>query len=104
MASGQRKPCRLRPSALDDLEAIWLYTAAQWSVGRADEYIRQVSAGLDLLTERPEIGRERRELNPPVRIYPVASHLVVYRIESDHLDIIRIRHVREDWENDPLGE
>lgn len=104
MASAKRKPCRLRPSALDDLESIWRYTAAQWSVDQADDTIRQVTAGLETLAERPEIARERRELNPPVRIHPVASHLVVYRIESDHLDIIRIRHAREDWADDLFGE
>ncbi len=103
MASRKRSPCRLRPSAIDDLEAIWLYTAAQWSVDQADQYVRQLTAGLNLLAERPEIARERLELSPLVRIHPVASHLVVYRIESDHLDIIRIRHAREDWEGDLRG-
>jgi len=104
MASCKLKSCRLRPRALDDLEAIWLYTAAQWSVDQADLYIRQLTAGMDLLLEQPEIARERTELTPPVRIHPVASHLIVYRIEAEHLDIIRIRHGREDWTHDPLGE
>jgi toxin ParE1/3/4 len=104
MAASKPKPCRLRPSALDDLEAIWLYTATQWSVDQADHYIRQLTAGLDLLSGQPEIARERSELVPPVRIHPVASHLIIYRIEVDHLDIIRVRHRREDWANDPLGE
>jgi toxin ParE1/3/4 len=104
LASVERKPLRLRPSALNDLESIWLYTAAQWSADQADQYIRQLTAGLNLLAGQPEIARERHELNPPVRIHPVASHLVVYRIESDHLDILRIRHGREDWANEPFGE
>lgn len=104
MASRKRKPVRLRPAATDDLEAIWRYTAAQWTADQADRYIRQLTAGFDLLAEQPEIARERPELNPPVRIHPVASHLVVYRIESDYLDIMRIRHAREDWANDPFEE
>lgn len=104
MASSGPKPYRLRPRALEDLEAIWLYTATQWSVDQAQLYIRQLTAGLDFLSEQPKIARERSELHPPVRIHPVASHLIVYRIEADHLDIIRIRHGREDWTNDPLGD
>ena len=82
MAASKPKPYRLRPSALDDLEAIWLYTATQWSVDQADHYIRQLTAGLDLLSGQPEIARERSELVPPVRIHPVASHLIIYRIEA----------------------
>ena len=101
MASSKPKPYRLRPCALDDLEAIWLYTARQWSDDQADIYIRQLTAGLNLLAEQPEIARERPELNPPVRVYPVGSHVIIYQIETDHIDIIRLRHGREDWANDP---
>jgi toxin ParE1/3/4 len=104
MASSGPKSYRLRPRARDDLEAIWLYTAARWSVDQADLYIRQLTRGMELLAAMPEIARERIELTPPVRIHPVASHLIVYRIDADHIDIIRIRHSREDWASDPLGE
>jgi toxin ParE1/3/4 len=103
MAPGGAKPCRLRPRALDDLEAIWLYTATRWSADEADAYIRRLTAGLDLLAGQPELARERHELTPPVRIHPVAAHLIVYRIEPDHLDVIRIRHGGEDWAADPVG-
>lgn len=104
MTPSTPKRYRLRPRARDDLEAIWVYTAARWSIDQADLYIRQLTAGMDLLETQPEIARERTELAPPVRIHPVASHVVVYRIETDYLDIIRIRHGREDWVSDPLGE
>ena len=104
MASSGPKPYRLRPRALEDLEAIWFYTATQWSIDQAELYIRQLTAGLDLLSKQPEIARERRDLQPPVRIHPITSHLIVYRIEADYLDIIRIRHGREDWASDPLGD
>lgn len=104
MARSEAKPYRLRPRARDDLEAIWLYTATQWSAAQADLYIRQLMAGLELLATQPGIARERSELTPPMRIYPIASHIIIYRIEADHLDIIRIRHGREDWANDPSGE
>jgi toxin ParE1/3/4 len=92
MVSSRPKSYRLRPKAVEDLEAIWLYTAQQWSVDQADLYTQQLTAGMNLLVTQPKIARERTELNPPVRIYPVASHLIIYRIEADYLDIIRIRH------------
>lgn len=104
MAGSRLKFYRLRPRAVEDLEMIWLYTATQWSIDQAELYIRQLTAGLDFLVAHPEIARERVELNPPVRIHRIAAHLAVYRIEPDYLDIIRIRHGREDWMSDPLGE
>ncbi len=52
----------------------------------------------------PQIVRERNEFTPPVRIYTFRSHIVVFRDEGDHLDIIRIRHGSEDWAADPAGE
>lgn len=104
MAEREPKPYRLRPRAIEDLEAIWLYTAAQWSVAQAELYIRQLTAGLDLLAANPEIARERTELSPPVRIHRIAAHLIVYRIQPDFLDIIRIRHGQEDWATNPFGE
>ena len=104
MAAGGVSRYRLRPRARDDLEAIWLYTAEQWSIDQAEHYIRQLTAGIDLLADQPKIARERAELIPLVRIHPVVSHIIVYRIEPDYIDIIRIRHRREDWASDPVGE
>lgn len=98
------KPCKLRPAALADLEAIWVYSAQRWSVEQADAYLRQLADGLKLLESYPELARERQELTPPVRVYRLASHLIVYRIEAGYLDVIRIRHAREDWVGDPGGE
>lgn len=104
MADREPKSYRLRPRAVEDLEVIWLYTVAQWSVDQAELYIRQLMTGLDLLAANPEIARERTELSPPVRIHRIAAHLIVYRIQPDFLDIIRIRHGREDWATNPFGE
>ena len=103
MAESRPKPYRLRARAVEDLETIWLYTARQWSVDQAELYIRELIAGLDLLVAHPGIARERVELSPPVRIH-ISAHLIVYRTKQDYLDIIRIRHVCEDWMSDPLGE
>ena len=88
---------RLRPAARRDLSDIWDYTASEWSVDRADRYVRGIVAFLDALLEQPRIARERTEITPPVRLQPYASHLIVYRIEEPELDVIRIVHARQDW-------
>jgi toxin ParE1/3/4 len=49
----------------------------------------------------PEIARERTEYDPPVRIHPHRSHIIVYQVVDDQVLILRIRHGREDWASEP---
>jgi len=58
---------------------------------------------LELLVEAPGIARERIEFTPTVRIHPFRSHIIIFRDEDTYLDVIRIRHSREDWASDPAG-
>lgn len=104
MESKRVKSYKLRPAAQQDLENIWLDTARRWSVEQAERYIRQMSEDFAALVEFPEMERERTELTPPVRIKHSGSHIILYLIVDDHIDIIRIRYGREDWMSDPLGE
>ena len=100
MEQSQGKPCRYRPAALSDLEDIWSFTAQRWSPDQADAYVTDLAAAIDRLSANPGIVRERIEFTPTVRIYNFKAHIVIFRDEGDHLDIIRIRHEREDWTSD----
>ena len=95
---------KLRPAAQRDLAHIWRTTAETWSIDQADAYIRMLNDAFGLLVEHPEMARERDELSPPLRVKRAGSHLILYQIASDHIDVVRIRHVREDWLSDPVGE
>jgi len=46
----------------------------------------------------PEMARERSEFSPPIRIHLSAEHLIIYRIESDHLAILRVLGAGQDWQ------
>jgi toxin ParE1/3/4 len=89
---------RLSPAAQNDLSGIWDYTALMWSPDQADAYLRGLAEKLDVLCVHPEIARERREIDPPVRLHSYRSHLIIYRIEDDHLAIIRVVHRRQHWQ------
>jgi len=52
-----------------------------------------------LVRETPLIARERSEIDPPVRLHPYRSHAVIYRVEADHLAVIRIAHIRQRWQS-----
>lgn len=98
------KSYKLRPAARKDLESIWQNTVRKWSVSQAEKYLRMLDAAFKLIVQDPRLDRERTELSPPVRIKRAGSHMIVYLIAENCIDIIRIRHERENWSNDPLGD
>lgn len=89
---------RLSPAAQRDLEDIWLYTAQTWSMAQADRYTDIIEDTFDRLLFMPEMARERLEFDPPVRIHPSAEHLIIYRVERDHLLILRLLGAGQDWQ------
>lgn len=93
----------LRPAAQQDLESIWNYTAHTWSVSQAETYARRLFSGFERPATKPDIARERTEYTPPVRIHRAGQHVIIYHLVGDHVEIIRVRHGREEWMNDPEG-
>ena len=87
---------RLTPAARNDLADIWLYTAQQWEVTQADRYTDILEDTLERLLFMPEMARERPEFDPPVRIHPSAEHLIIYRIDNDHLAVLRVLGAGQD--------
>lgn len=104
MADGPVSAYRLTPAAQGDLEAIWRFTANRWSVRQAEAYLSGLRDVLEDLIANPRMARERFELTPPVRVHPYGSHIIIYMIETDHLAVVRIRHSRENWIGDPVGD
>lgn len=88
---------RLSFRADADLVAIYRYSFDHFGADAADAYFGKLAAAFDLLAEFPEIGRERSEIDPPVRIHPVGHHIVVYLADEEGVLIVRVRHQREDW-------
>ena len=97
MTPGKLTRYLLTPAAQADLEEIWLHTAHRWSPAQAERYIDALEQTFARLLAMPEMARERDEFTPPVRIHPGGAHLVIYRVETDHLDILRILGGRQDW-------
>ena len=94
----------LRPAAQSDLEAIWDYTAETWSASQAETYTRKLFSAFDRLAANPDLARDRTEYTPPVRIYRAEQHVIIYHVVGDHIEIIRVRHGREDWMSDPTQD
>jgi len=88
---------RLRPAAETDLEAIWTYTERRWGVAQAERYLGDVFSNFERLCLFPELAAERSKFTPPVRIHPSGRHVIVYRIEGDTLEVIRVLGAQQDW-------
>jgi toxin ParE1/3/4 len=87
--------------AEEDIIAIFLWGLATLGRSQADSYHDGLLAMFDLLAEFPQSARERSEVQPPVRIQPYQSHVVVYEIVDDGILILRVRHGHEDWTANP---
>jgi toxin ParE1/3/4 len=87
----------LRPLAEADLRAIWGYTASNWGVAKAEEYLHGLGQLFTLLADHPEIARERPDLHPPLRLHPYQSHLVIFISTDNAIEVIRVVHNRSNW-------
>lgn len=86
-----------RPKAETDLLELWDFSQEHWSNAQAQSYLQSMSAVFELLLEHPEIARERSEFSPPVRIHPFRSHVIIFRVTSETVEIIRVAHSRSNW-------
>ncbi|MFN4011112.1 MAG: type II toxin-antitoxin system RelE/ParE family toxin [Pannonibacter sp.] len=96
---------RLTRKAADDITGIYIEGVVRFGEAQAARCHGLLESVFELIAANPYLARERHEINPPVRVYPVQSHLVIYAVDdrSDVL-IIRVRHGREDWKQNPSGE
>lgn len=95
---------RLSRKAEDDIIQIFVDGAADFGLARAERYHAGLERSLSFLAEHPRAARERTEINPPVRVHPYGSHVIVYVLDAVGVLILRVRHGREDWAGNPTGD
>lgn len=94
---------RLTAKAEDDVISVFLQGVMLFGERQAEAYHHELTRLFALIAENPSMARERRELDPPMRVHPHKAHLVIYRVEDDgDVLIVRLRHAGEDWDADPL--
>jgi toxin ParE1/3/4 len=91
-------PIRLTPQARADLDEIWDYTAQQWNVDQAEAYMLTLDATMQLLAGQPGLGRKIDDIRQGYLKFPAASHLFIYRVKPDCIEIVRILHKSSDVE------
>ena len=87
---------RLTPSAERDLGQIWQYIA-QDSEQAANRVLSAIEKALWRIVETPGIGHLREDLSScRSRFVLVHSYLIVYRLETTPLLILRVLHAARD--------
>ena len=87
----------LAPQAATDLDGVWNYVAERSSAEMADRIQRSILEKILFLAARPQAGHTRTDLtDKPVKFFPIYAYLVVYRPETNPLQIVSIIHGYQD--------
>ncbi len=92
------KHLRLTPQARADLDGIWEYSVKQWNVDQAETYLLTLNSTLQLLTKQPDLGRKIDDIREGYLKFLAGSHLLIYRVKADCIEIVRILHKSSDVE------
>jgi toxin ParE1/3/4 len=83
--------------AKEDLQLIWEYTLENWSENQADDYYFSIFNKIEQLCDHPLSGIDCEFIKPGYRKSWIKSHVIFYRIASNHkIEIIRILHQKQD--------
>ena len=89
---------RLTERAAADLTQIARFTQRRWGRKTRVEYLDRIELAFQRLAANPSMGRARDELAECVSTFPVARHLIVYRVETENqILIIRVLHQSMDY-------
>lgn len=72
-----------------DLADLWHYVA-QDNISAARRLNNKIIAKCQKLAEFPGMGRERSELSPGLRGFPIDNYIIYYRETDFGIDVIRI--------------
>ncbi len=84
-----------RPEAENDLEEIWLYIA-QDNPDNADKLLDEIEETSQRLAQFTNMGRNRDELHPGLKSFPLGKYLIFYLPISNGLEIVRVLHGMRD--------
>jgi toxin ParE1/3/4 len=83
-----------------DLDDIWLYAAKEsQSIEHAEMLLDHFGVFFSHLARNPYLGRQRDEIRPGYRSFPVGSYVVFYRlVAAEEILVLRVIHGKRDVE------
>lgn len=96
-------------TAVRQLDEIWQWNIARYGRSHADSYSRYLEEAIDALATGYEKG-ETIIAWPNVRHMLIRrknkghGHIVVYRVNNDRIDVLRVFHTAQDWRSMSLED
>ncbi len=87
-------PLKLSPRAKQDIVDILRYTGEKWGQNQLLVYRDKIKDALQAISQNPETGLDHNDMPSTHRTLLVGSHIIIYRINSEHIGIVRILHQR----------
>lgn len=84
----------LSPQAKTDFTDILRYTGQTWGLHQLQIYRDKIDAALQAIRRNPKIGHCRNDLPATHLALPVGVHVIVYRMRTDDIAVVRILHQR----------
>lgn len=85
----------MSPEVENDLDEIWWYIA-QDNLDCADKLLDEIEETSRKLSRFPKMGRNRDELHPGLKSFPIGMYLVFYMPMSGGILIVRVLHGMRD--------
>jgi plasmid stabilization system protein ParE len=87
------------PESRADLDEIWDFYEEAAGAHTAENLLRRIYEGCQVLTELPLVGRPRSEIRPGLHSILIAPFMVFYQIGRDGVaEIMHVLHDRQDIE------
>ncbi|MBL38579.1 MAG: plasmid stabilization protein ParE [Xanthomonadales bacterium] len=85
--------------AEEDLIQIYVEGATSFGLEQARRYHQKLFQVFQFLAENPKAAPIRPQLKTEIRVHPVESHIILYKVRKQDILVLRIRHAHEDWLN-----
>ncbi|HLP90714.1 MAG TPA: type II toxin-antitoxin system RelE/ParE family toxin [Nostocaceae cyanobacterium] len=89
---------RISSQAAKDIEKIWNYLALT-NLKAANQIFDTLRETFPKLAKFPNMGRERPELAPNLRSFPVKNYLIFYSSIEEGIEIVRVLHGSQNLES-----
>lgn len=87
---------RLSSRAVQDVARLYRKSILGFWKRHADTYLQQLETTFLRIADGPEAVPLREEYRGKVRIRRFEAHHILYRVEPDHVLIVRVLHGRQD--------
>ena len=87
----------LTPAAISDLRSIRDYTLETWGELQEQEYLDALWKKFEEILSGPQRWRFRNDLFPGCQIASQGKHVILFRIDAEVLQVVRILHSAMDF-------